>query len=101
MYFNDVEAHEIATLYATNFNNILPQRYPRIKYVPAFIVEFVDRPGRPVCGCEQALEGKFKKYNNNVGAVCAMSAEDQAELARSVLQNWDPQGTAQAFSHFS
>jgi hypothetical protein len=102
MYFNDVEAHEIATLYTRKFNEHLPEQYPRIGYVPAFIVEFVDRPGRPVCGCEQHLEGKFKKYNNNVGAVCAMSNEEQAELNRTTtLTNWDPTSTAQAFSHFS
>jgi hypothetical protein len=102
MYFNDVEAHEIATLYARKFNEHLPEAFPRIGYVPAFIVEFVDRPGRPVCGCEQRLTGKFKKYNNNVGAVCAMTPEEQAEMQRtSTLQNWDPTSTAQAFSHFS
>lgn len=103
MYFNDVEAHEIATLYARHFNEALPEQYPRIAYVPAFIVEFVDRPGRPVCGCELRLSGgTFKKYNNNVGAVCAVSPEEAADLSRtSTLQNWDPTATAQAFSHFS
>ena len=103
MYFNDVEAHEIATLYASKFNDHLPEMYPRIGYVSAFIVEFVDRPGRPVCGCEQLLEGgKFKKYNNNVGAVCAMSHEETLELNKTTsLVNWDPTSTAQAFSHFS
>lgn len=102
MYFNDVEAHEIATLYTRKFNEHLPEKYPRIGYVPAFIVEFVDRPGRPVCGCEMRLDGKFKKYNNNVGAVCAMSNEEMMELAKTTsLINWDPTSTAQAFSHFS
>lgn len=101
-YFNDVEAHEIATLYARKFNQHLPDRYPRIEYVSAFVVEFVDKPGRPVAGAEQTLAGAFKKYNNNVGAVCALTADEAAELERTTsLQNWDPQSTAQAFSHFS
>src|ERR1700731_3459076 len=38
MYFNDVEAHEIAALYANQFNESLPAAYPRIQYVPAFVV---------------------------------------------------------------
>lgn len=137
MYFNDVEAHEVAALYAKSFSAALnananaggaraSKHYPPISYVAAFIVEFVDKPGRPVCGCEQALPGTFRKYNNNVGAVCAIAPEDANELrARAVaasaamasapagvlapcpppgsalLANWDPQGTAQAFSHYS
>lgn len=134
MYFNDVEAHEVAALYAKSFSAALNsgsgsgssrKQYPPVSYVAAFIVEFVDKPGRPVCGCEQALPGTFRKYNNNVGAVCAIAPEDANELrARaaaasaaaaaaaasglpapaaqpSPLDNWDPQATAQAFSHYS
>jgi hypothetical protein len=114
-YFADVEAHEVAQLYAEAFNAALPSKYPRVSYVRACILELVDRPGRPVCGCEQALVGRFRKYNNNVGAVCAQPpattpaaiAEEAAEArARAaaglpVLENWDPTATAQAFSHFS
>ena len=108
-YFADMEAHEVAQLYAASFSAALPAKYPRISYVAAFVLEFVDKPGRPVCGCEQSLEGRFKKYNNNVGAVCALSAEDAADLRARVqsgalpagFEHWDPQSTAQAFSHFS
>jgi len=114
-YFADVEAHEIAQLYAEAFNAVLPAKYPRISYVPVCILELVDRPGRPVCGAEQELIGRFRKYNNNVGAVCAQPpattrealAEEAAEArARAasglpVLENWDPVATAGAFSHFS
>ena len=144
MYFNDVEAHEVAALYAKSFSQALNagngssgggfgggsgssnrKQYPPVSYVAAFIVEFVDKPGRPVCGCEQALAGTFRKYNNNVGAVCAIAPEDAGEVrARaaaasaaaaaasatgllapsippSLLDNWDPQSTAQAFSHYT
>jgi len=108
-YFADMEAHEVAQLYAASFSAALPAKYPRISYVAAFVLEFVDKPGRPVCGCEQSLDGRFKKYNNNVGAVCALSAEDAADLRARVqsgalppgFEHWEPQSTAQAFSHFS
>jgi len=114
-YFADVEAHEVAALYADAFNAALPAKFPRIEYVNACILELVDRPGRPVCGCEQQLVGRFRKYNNNVGAVCAQppatnaaaiaeeAAEARARAAAGLppLENWDPTATAQAFSHFS
>jgi len=110
MYFSDVEAHEIAHLYARKFSAQLPATQPPISYVSVCVLELVDRPGRPVCGCEQMLDsssGVFRKYNNNVGAVCAMSHEELEQARKQLAKThphqsrWDPQATAQAFSHYS
>ena len=54
-------------------------------------MELVDRPGRPVTGCEIYIPGKFTKKNNNVGATVPPSKDDtKVDL-----------DIAQAFSHFS
>jgi len=38
-----------------------------VDFVPAYVFELVDRPGRPLIGAEEFIEGVFQKHNNNVG----------------------------------
>lgn len=122
VYYSDVEAQSVAVLYANKFNSLLPSHVQKIEFVPAFVLEFVDRPGRPVAGCEKYINGTFRKHNNNVGAVVMTSAAAAAannsssnssntssnsnnstnnagnESEESLTQT---QITAQAFSHFT
>ena len=66
LYFNDVEAQVFAKVWAAKFNEAKPPR--SIDYIDCFVLELVDRPGRPLTGCEIYLGGTFTKKNNNVGA---------------------------------
>lgn len=93
MFIIDVEAQEIASHFASQFNAYLPPDAVSINYVPAVVLELVDRPGRPLCGCEQLIDGEFKKHNNNVGAAPTTSGADDARKYEI--------NVAQAFSHFS
>lgn len=45
------------------------------QFVPAFVLEFVDRNGRPFAACERYIAGSFKKHNNNVGSSAATTDE--------------------------
>lgn len=54
------------------------------------IVQFSERPGRPVYCVEQLIEGDYVKYNSNSGFVAGGGADQ--ELMRN---------TPQAFSHFT
>lgn len=83
VYYSDVEAQSVAVLYANKFNSLLPAHIQKIEFVPAFVLEFVDRPGRPVCGCEIYINGTFRKHNNNVGAVVMTATSNNANASAS------------------
>jgi Alpha-kinase family len=118
LYFSDVEAQGYAQSWALKFNECDPPK--KVSFVSCYVMELVDRPGRPVCGCERMIPGKFEKHNNNVGAVnqdivmsqsraipsaaassssssAAASSEAAAVLAAASVD----QQIAQAFSHFT
>lgn len=85
-YYRDVQAQMCAREWAAEFNN---QSVPKpIDFVPAYVFELVDRPGRPLIGVEEFVEGVFIKHNNNVGGI--MTAGGDSERA-----------TPNAFSHFT
>ncbi|KAL0228126.1 hypothetical protein RCL1_004269 [Eukaryota sp. TZLM3-RCL] len=81
-YFRDVECQMIAAELAEAFNSHNPPK--KISFLPCFVLELCDRPGRPLCCCEPFTEGIFTKHNNNYGYVSP-----------------EMRSTPQAFSHFS
>ncbi len=76
-------------VWAQKFNEAKPPK--PIDYIDCFVLELVDRPGRPLTGCELYLPGTFSKKNNNVGATVTPSKDD-SKVDIDI---------AQAFSHFS
>jgi len=91
LYFKDIEAQVFASVWAKKYNATEPPK--KIEFAPCFVLELVERPGRPVCGAEVYIKGQFLKHNNNVGAVCTGGpTEPEAVMDRK---------TAQAFSHFT
>jgi len=58
-----------------------------VDFVPAYVFELVDRPGRPLIGAEEFIEGVFEKHNNNVGGTVGGVQEERA--------------TPNAFSHYT
>lgn len=91
VYFNDVEAQVYGYQWTKKFCHFNPPIH--VTYVPAFVLELVERPGRPLCGCERMIPGEFTKHNNNVGAVCHHPNAGERERDESLV--------AQAFSHFT
>jgi len=81
-YFRDVEAQAHCAHYARLFNSYQPPR--AVRFVKAWILELVERQGRPLCAIERFISGPYKKHNNNYGYV----SEDE-------------RNTPQAFSHFT
>lgn len=86
LYQADIKSQAYSALWAAKFNQSCPHK---ISYAFCFLLELVERPGRPVCAGEQMLAGAFRKYNNNVGA------------SRTVDENDADSHAAQAFSHFT
>lgn len=84
-HFADAERQTRCAAWARRFNESGAPR--RVRFLPARVVELADRPGRPSCGCEPFVAGRFVKLNNNVGAAAAGSDLES--------------DTAQAFSHFT
>ena len=83
-YYRDVQAQACAKMWAMEYNDCGTPKV--IDFVPAFVFELVDRPGRPLIGAEEFIEGVFQKHNNNVGGVVAGQEE---------------RATPNAFSHFT
>eukprot|EP01133_Synstelium_polycarpum_P016898 gene16898-20094_t len=82
VYFKDVEMQTYAKEIAERFNAKGPPK--KIDFVPAFVMELVERQGKPFCAVEYFIEGKYEKHNNNYG-----------------FKNDCDRNTPQAFSHFS
>lgn len=91
LYFKDIEAQIFAQVWAKKYNKEDPPK--AVRFASCFVLELVDRPGRPVCGAEVYINGEFKKHNNNVGAVCVGDGNDPKLIM--------DRKTAQAFSHFT
>jgi len=82
IYFEDVRMQAVAAHFAMKFNKYDPPK--KIEFLPAFIMELVQREGSPVCGVERFISGHYRKYNNNRGWI----SEDE-------------RNTPSAFSHFT
>ncbi|KAK8811382.1 hypothetical protein WA158_003116 [Blastocystis sp. Blastoise] len=81
-YFRDVEMQSLCSVYAEKFNNYNPAK--KIHFNKAWLVELVDRPGRPIVAVERFMNGRYQKHNNNAGGV-----------------NEEERNTPQAFSHYT
>jgi hypothetical protein len=87
-YFRDVRTQMVAKQWAAAFNRRQPPK--AVDFVDAWVLELVDRPGRPVCAAERRIPGTFEKHNTNVGGTLG----DGGEWA-------EERNTPQAFSHFT
>lgn len=76
-----------AKLWAEEFNRHNPPK--KVDFFMMAVLEFVDRPDRPLYHVENFIEGHYVKYNSNSGFVL----EDEAQAIR--------RQTPQAFSHFT
>mmetsp|Transcript_7809 Transcript_7809/g.18131 ORF Transcript_7809/g.18131 Transcript_7809/m.18131 type:complete len:1207 (+) Transcript_7809:32-3652(+) len=81
MYFDEALSLVVSDKYAKLFNERNPPQ--QINFCQTYILEFLERPGKPLCSVEPLLEGEFVKHNNNNGGV----------LSKRM--------TPQAFSHFT
>ncbi|KAH9586492.1 MHCK/EF2 kinase [Trypanosoma melophagium] len=81
-YFDDVSMHTIANHWAKKFNSCMPPK--PVHFLPAVVMELIDRKPPLFFAVEPQLDGNFTKYNNNSGYV-------PNEV------RWTPQ----AFSHFT
>lgn len=82
IYFIDVEIQMHSKEFARKFNQYNPPK--NVDFVMAWLLELIEREGRPLCGVETFIEGPYRKHNNNYGYV---SEEER--------------NTPQAFSHFT
>eukprot|EP00741_Cyanophora_paradoxa_P021576 tig00021365_g20827.t1 len=80
--FRDVQSQMLAKYWAQEFNKRKPPK--TVDFIQCWVLEFVDRPGRPCAGLENFVPGVYEKHNNNVGRV--------SDIERN---------TPQAFSHFT
>lgn len=81
IYYEDVKMQMEAKMYADMYNQCnVPKK---VDFLAAYVLELVERQGRPICGVEKYIAGEYKKYNNN--------------------WDWsdDKRNTPQAFSHFT
>jgi elongation factor 2 kinase len=89
--FADVKLQIAAAELAVLYNHSSPQPPKQIEVITCFVIEFYDRPGIPVFGCERFIDGRdefghgFVKHNSNTGFV------DDEEIRQ----------TPQAFSYYS
>jgi hypothetical protein len=80
-FFDDVQMQMEARMWAQKFNERGPPK--SVDFIAAYVLELVDRPGKPLCGVEKFIPGTYVKWNNNW---------DWSDEVRN---------TPQAFSHFT
>ena len=70
-YFEDVQLQYEAAKWADLYNAEKPPK--QIEVIQCYVIEFFDRPGSPVFGCERFVDGSdkygkgFVKHNSNSG----------------------------------
>lgn len=82
VYFADAAMQAMCQYFAICYNKRSPPK--PVRFVTAYILRCLQRPGQPVMACERFLEGSYVKYNNNAGYISP-----------------DDRNTPQAFSHFT
>jgi len=82
IYFKEAQMQMVAKFWAAEFNKRKPPKM--VDFLTAWVLEFVDRPGRPLAALENFVTGVYEKHNNNLGRV--------SDVERN---------TPQAFSHFT
>ncbi|XP_071492332.1 eukaryotic elongation factor 2 kinase-like [Diadema antillarum] len=83
VYFQDVRLQMDAKVWGEEFNRHNPPK--KVDIFQMAVLEFSNRPGKPLFHLESYIEGKYIKYNSNSGFV-------RDEALRQ---------TPQAFSHFT
>lgn len=83
VYMEDVKLQMYSKLWGEEFNRYNPPK--KVDFCQMSMIEFLDRPGKPIYHLEHFIEGKYIKYNSNSGFI-------QCENVRF---------TPQAFSHFT
>ncbi|RUS71830.1 hypothetical protein EGW08_020415 [Elysia chlorotica] len=81
-YFQDVKLQMDAKLWGEEYNRHNPPK--KVDIFQMYVLEFPNRPGKPLFHLEHFIEGEYVKYNSNSGFV-----EEHLRL------------TPQAFSHFT
>ncbi len=84
IYFAEVKLQLDAKLWSQEYNRHHPPK--QIDICIMGVLEFVDRPGKPLYHVENFIDGPYIKYNSNGGFVLDDEAHRQ---------------TPQAFSHFT
>ena len=84
IYFDEVKLQMDAKLWGEEFNRHHPPK--QVDFFQMAVLEFVDRPDRPLYHVENFIEGNYVKYNSNSGFVLGDDTHRQ---------------TPQAFSHFT
>ncbi len=79
----DVKLQTVCKHWALAFDACRPPK--KVDMLPIHLLEFHERPGRPLFTAETLITGTYLKYNNNVG--------DVVEAGHRM--------TPQAFSHFT
>jgi hypothetical protein len=59
----DVEMQHLAGQWALRYNESSPPPPIPLEFVTSYVLELVDRPGRPICGVERRIDGSFQKVN--------------------------------------
>lgn len=65
----DVRMQCEAKAWSNRYNAQSPRPPKPVDFLTAFLLELVDRPGRPVFACERMISGTYVKHNSNSG-VC-------------------------------
>ncbi|EFX89875.1 hypothetical protein DAPPUDRAFT_299989 [Daphnia pulex] len=84
VYFDEVKLQMDTKLWGEEFNRHHPPK--QIDFFQMAVLEFVDRPDKPLYHIENFIEGNYVKYNSNSGFVLGDDAQRH---------------TPQAFSHFT
>jgi elongation factor 2 kinase len=53
----------VARTYADEYNSLGPPK--RVEFILAYVLQLIDRPGRPYFTVERYIPGEYVKYNNN------------------------------------
>lgn len=85
IYFSEVKLQMDAKLWGEEYNRHNPPK--KVDFFMMAVMEFVDRPDRPLYHVENYIEGQYVKYNSNSGFVLESDKHSRA--------------TPQAFSHFT
>lgn len=70
-YFDDIKLQYEASKWADIYNKENPPK--KIKVIQCYVIEFFERPGSPIFGCERFVDGHdnfghgFVKHNSNSG----------------------------------
>jgi hypothetical protein len=68
-YYAEAEAQMVSEELAQQFNRLRPAPPKKVGFVPVFVLELIDRPGRPLFSVEPLLSGAYEKHNANDGGI--------------------------------